>query len=124
MFPWPTMLIGQRGRLLSNVSLQLVKMLTAPPEVDNAFKRSLPARKPKGPGLSRAEKRLLVAKKFSAKRQVYENCRMLSQDGTLLCFCDMRKVRWYEVSSSHSEKVLSQALVQTSAQLPHYLASR
>jgi hypothetical protein len=26
---------------------------------------------------------------------VYENCRMLSRDGDLLCFCDRAKVNWY-----------------------------
>jgi hypothetical protein len=27
--------------------------------------------------------------------QVYDNCRMLSSTGDLLCFCDMRKLCWY-----------------------------
>jgi hypothetical protein len=26
---------------------------------------------------------------------VYENCRMLSREGSLLCFCDRAKVIWY-----------------------------
>ncbi|EFJ44334.1 hypothetical protein VOLCADRAFT_95512 [Volvox carteri f. nagariensis] len=26
---------------------------------------------------------------------VYQNCRMLSHEGQLLCFCDSRKLRWY-----------------------------
>lgn len=59
---------------------------------------------PPGPAakgkMSRAEKRQLMAQKFSAKRQVYENCRMLSMEGELLCYCDLRKVQWYEVSPS------------------------
>lgn len=38
-----------------------------------------------------------LVKKFSAKSAVYENCKMLSQDGHLLCFCDLRKLTWYEV---------------------------
>lgn len=80
--------------------LQLAELVFDPPEVRFALKDAVTSKKPKRSGLSRAEKRLLVAKKFSAKRQVYENCRMLSQNGTLLCFCDMRKVRWYEVSST------------------------
>lgn len=38
---------------------------------------------------------------FSANRlsnlqaPVYENCRMLSREGELLCFCDRAKVNWY-----------------------------
>ncbi|KAL0050003.1 hypothetical protein WJX82_002589 [Trebouxia sp. C0006] len=42
-----------------------------------------------------AQKARLV-KKFSAKSAVYENCKMLSQEGELLCFCDLRKLTWYE----------------------------
>ena len=41
-----------------------------------------------------------LVKKFSAKSAVYENCKMLSQDGELLCFCDLRKLTWYEVGIS------------------------
>lgn len=43
-----------------------------------------------------AQKERLV-KKFSAKSAVYENCKMYSQDGDLLCYCDLRKLVWYEV---------------------------
>jgi hypothetical protein len=60
-------------------------------------KHKAPQTKGKALRLSRAEKRELVAQKFSAKKQVYENCRMLSQDGALLCFCDLKKINWYEV---------------------------
>ncbi len=28
-------------------------------------------------------------------RQVYDNCRMLSREGALLCYCDARKLQWY-----------------------------
>lgn len=35
--------------------------------------------------------------KFSAKAPVYENARMLSHAGELLCFCDLKKLQWYEV---------------------------
>ena len=77
--------------------LQLAHLVCQPPELSTADQNPKVSSK-KRHGLSRAEKRLLVAKKFSAKRQVYENCRMLAQTGELLCFCDMRKVRWYEVS--------------------------
>ena len=71
-----------------------------PPElgsvlVGSASTTSAPSKK-----LSKEDRRSLVAQKFSAKRKVYENCRMLSQDGSLLCFCDMRKINWYEVSLS------------------------
>ncbi|KAK9816641.1 hypothetical protein WJX72_003201 [[Myrmecia] bisecta] len=34
--------------------------------------------------------------KFSAHSPVYENCKMLSMDGELLCYCDKRKLLWYE----------------------------
>lgn len=44
-----------------------------------------------------AQKERLV-KKFSAKSAVYENCKMYSQDGDLLCYCDLRKLIWYEVT--------------------------
>ena len=43
-----------------------------------------------------------LVKKFSAKSAVYENCKMLSQDGHLLCFCDLRKLTWYEVGCRQS----------------------
>jgi len=33
--------------------------------------------------------------KFGAKKQVYENCRMLAMDGQLLCFTDRKKLEWY-----------------------------
>jgi cation-transporting P-type ATPase D len=41
------------------------------------------------------ERREKMIKKFSAKNQVYENCRMLSQSGELLCYCDGKKLAWY-----------------------------
>lgn len=50
-----------------------------------------------------AQKQRLVLK-FSAKSAVYENCKMYSQDGDLLCYCDLRKLLWYEVRG----QVLSQ----------------
>ncbi|CAI5532785.1 unnamed protein product [Closterium sp. Naga37s-1] len=34
-------------------------------------------------------------KKFSCQGPVYENCRIYSRDGRLLCFCDKRKLEWY-----------------------------
>jgi hypothetical protein len=37
-------------------------------------------------------------------RQVYENCRMLSADGRLLCHCDAKKLQWY-VDKGIAEKV-------------------
>ena len=43
-----------------------------------------------------AQKQRLV-QKFSAKSAVYENCKMYSQEGDLLCYCDLRKLMWYEV---------------------------
>ena len=41
------------------------------------------------------DRREKMIKKFSAKNQVYENCRMLAQNGELLCYCDTKKVAWY-----------------------------
>lgn len=41
--------------------------------------------------------RARLVKKFSAKSAVYENCKMFSLEGELLCFCDLRKLTWYEV---------------------------
>jgi len=29
------------------------------------------------------------------RAQVYDNCRMLSTTGDLLCYCDARKLHWY-----------------------------
>ena len=49
------------------------------------------------PEQRQASLRARLVKKFSAKSAVYENCKMFSQDGELLCFCDMRKLTWYEV---------------------------
>ncbi|GLI59187.1 hypothetical protein VaNZ11_001019 [Volvox africanus] len=46
------------------------------------------------PGAAHAQRSWLV-EKFSAKTQVYQNCRMLSREGQLLCFCDTRKLNWY-----------------------------
>ncbi|PNH11910.1 hypothetical protein TSOC_001223, partial [Tetrabaena socialis] len=45
------------------------------------------------------ERRSWMIEKFSAKSQarafVYSNCRMLGLDGSLLCYCDARKLAWY-----------------------------
>ena len=49
------------------------------------------------PEQRQASLRARLVKKFSAKSAVYENCKMYSQDGELLCFCDLRKLKWYEV---------------------------
>lgn len=43
------------------------------------------------------ERRQRLIKSFCAKGPVYENCRMLSHDGTPLSFIDYRKLIWYEV---------------------------
>ena len=47
--------------------------------------------------LTKEQKRRRVIEKFTSKGPVYENCRMLSAHGELLCFCDLRKLQWYEV---------------------------
>ncbi|GIL77185.1 hypothetical protein Vretimale_3160 [Volvox reticuliferus] len=46
------------------------------------------------PGTAQEQRSWLI-EKFSAKTQVYQNCRMLSREGQLLCFCDTRKLNWY-----------------------------
>lgn len=38
---------------------------------------------------------LLQVKKFSAQSAVYENCRIMAENGAPLCFCDRRKLDWY-----------------------------
>lgn len=35
-----------------------------------------------------------LVNRFRAKGPVYDNCRMLSMDGRLLCYCDRRKLEW------------------------------
>uniref|UniRef100_A0A7R9V667 HRDC domain-containing protein n=1 Tax=Chlamydomonas euryale TaxID=1486919 RepID=A0A7R9V667_9CHLO len=40
-------------------------------------------------------RRQWLINKFSAKSVVYQNARMLSREGELLCHCDMRKIEWY-----------------------------
>jgi len=44
---------------------------------------------------SKKEKMDKIIKKFSCKKPVYENCRMLAPDGEMLCYCDKRKMNWY-----------------------------
>jgi cation-transporting P-type ATPase D len=39
--------------------------------------------------------RSLIIKKFSCKKPVYENCKMLAPDGEQLSFCDTKKMKWY-----------------------------
>jgi hypothetical protein len=56
------------------------------------------ARQLQTPEQRQAAQKARLVKKFSAKSAVYENCKMLSQEGELLCFCDLRKLTWYEVS--------------------------
>ncbi|KAL0022097.1 hypothetical protein WJX79_008401 [Trebouxia sp. C0005] len=54
------------------------------------------ARQLQTPEQRQAAQKARLVKKFSAKSAVYENCKMLSQEGELLCFCDLRKLTWYE----------------------------
>ena len=44
-----------------------------------------------------ASRRQMRVSKFSARTPVYQNCKMLSADGSLLCHCDLRKLNWYQV---------------------------
>ncbi|KAK9822142.1 hypothetical protein WJX74_010568 [Apatococcus lobatus] len=43
-----------------------------------------------------AFRRQMRVSKFSARTPVYQNCKMLSADGSLLCHCDLRKLKWYQ----------------------------
>lgn len=36
-----------------------------------------------------------LADRFSSKKEVYENCRMLSSNGELLCYTDRKRLEWY-----------------------------
>jgi cation-transporting P-type ATPase D len=36
-----------------------------------------------------------LGERFGVKKQVYENCRMLSKSGTMLCFTDKKRLLWY-----------------------------
>ncbi len=47
-----------------------------------------------------ASRRQMRVSKFSARAPVYQNCKMLSADGSLLCHCDIRKLKWYQVHSA------------------------
>ena len=82
---------------------QICAWMASPPAWDSADSAA-PARRggppSRGAPPTRSERRQFMAQKFSANRQVYENCRMLSKQGELLCFCDARKVAWYEASRS------------------------
>ena len=37
----------------------------------------------------------LLSQKFSVKKPIYENCKMLSPNNEQLCFCDTKKMNWY-----------------------------
>jgi cation-transporting P-type ATPase D len=36
-----------------------------------------------------------IAQRFAVKKEVYENCRMLSKNGDMLCFTDRKRLLWY-----------------------------
>jgi len=36
-----------------------------------------------------------LGRRFGVKKQVYENCRMLSKSGEMLCFTDKKRLLWY-----------------------------
>ena len=84
---------------------QICAWMASPPAWDSNDSAASPhGGKAPGRGAppTRSERRQFMAQKFSAKRQVYENCRMLSKQGELLCYCDARKVLWYEASHKTS----------------------
>lgn len=41
------------------------------------------------------QKRLDIRKKFTCKKAVYENARMLDPSGNLLCHTEFKKANWY-----------------------------
>ncbi|KAK8490104.1 hypothetical protein V6N11_081573 [Hibiscus sabdariffa] len=45
--------------------------------------------------VSKKASRQLFIQKFSCKSPVYHNCRIYTNDGQLLCYCDRRKLEWY-----------------------------
>lgn len=45
--------------------------------------------------MKKQEKMVKIIEKFSCKKPVYENCRILAPDGEMLCFCDYKKMNWY-----------------------------
>lgn len=49
---------------------------------------------PRGAPASAEDKRAWIIEKFSAKSVVYEQCRLMSREGHLLCHCDRRKIQW------------------------------
>jgi len=44
---------------------------------------------------SKQQRRNKVMEKFSLKRPIYENCKILAPDGEILCKWDKKKVQWY-----------------------------
>ena len=45
--------------------------------------------------LKKKLKKNLLSQKFSVKKPIYENCKMLSPNNEQLCFCDTKKMNWY-----------------------------
>ena len=41
------------------------------------------------------ERKKDIVKKYSCKKSVYENCKMLAPDGICLSNCDRKKALWY-----------------------------
>ncbi len=93
------LLLLQVCRLLSDAATALHPQESAAPTQHGAGNANQ-ARQLQTPEQRQAALKARLVKKFSAKSAVYENCKMLSQDGELLCFCDMRKLTWYEVRSA------------------------
>ena len=42
-----------------------------------------------------SSRRSAFVERFTSKKKAYENCKMLSVEGEVLCFCDSKKARWY-----------------------------
>ena len=83
---------GGAGEVLD---ASLVQLLAAPPRWEN-WQAKLHANAKRPPPKKCNQERLArLVDKFSAKGPVYDNCRMLSMDGQLLCFCDRRKLEWW-----------------------------
>lgn len=69
------------------------RMLTNPPPWEG-WRAKLPVTHDVDKVADRQRRLARLVDKFSAKGPVYDNCRMLSMDGKLLCFCDRRKLEW------------------------------
>ncbi len=77
---------------------QLKKQWTADPEAMRNSSRVMQLQNQKGLSdavAKKAKRREYIKNKFTMKKPVYENCRLIAKDGELLCNCDRHKIDWY-----------------------------